>query len=65
MSIDEKVKHAADELDAHVVEMIKWHFSPDTGSPFWLDWAKEQSWDPLNEIKNFDDICQKFPNFED
>ena len=34
------VKKAADELDAHVAEIIKWHFSPETGCPFWLDWAK-------------------------
>ena len=52
MNIDDKIKHAAEELDAHVVEMIKWHFSPDTGSPFWLDWAKEQNWNPLEEITN-------------
>ena len=41
MNIDDKIKQAAEELDAHVVEIIKWHFSPDTGSPFWLDWAKD------------------------
>ena len=65
MNIDDKIKQAAEELDAHVVEMIKWHFSPDTGSPFWLDWAKEQNWNPLKEITKFQDISEKFPNFQD
>ena len=64
MANDELVKNAADELDAHVSEMIKWHFSPETGCPFWLDWAK-QNWSPIEEVKNFEDLCQKFPNFQD
>ena len=64
MANDEIVKNAADELDAHVSEMIKWHFSPETGCPFWLDWAK-QNWSPIEEVKNFEDLCQKFPNFQD
>ena len=65
MNIEEKVKHAAEELDAHVVEIIKWHFSPETGSPFWLDWASKQEWNPLEEVRNFKDICNKFPHFQD
>ena len=63
MNIDETVKQSANELDAHIAEIIKWHFSPDTGSPFWLDWAKQQSWNPLEEIRTYQDICEKFPNF--
>jgi acyl-coenzyme A synthetase/AMP-(fatty) acid ligase len=65
MNIEEKVKHAAEELDAHVVEIIKWHFSPETGSPFWLDWASKQDWSPLEEVRNYKDICDKFPHFQD
>jgi hypothetical protein len=34
MNIDETVTKCANELDAHIAEIIKWHFSPDTGSPF-------------------------------
>ena len=65
LQIEEKVKHAAEELDAHVVEIIKWHFSPETGSPFWLDWASKQDWNPLEEVRNFKDIFNKFPHFQD
>ena len=28
-------------LDAHVREIVRWHFSPETGCAFWLDWATE------------------------
>ena len=34
MSFENKVKLAADALDAHAVEMVKWHFSPETGCKF-------------------------------
>jgi phenylacetate-coenzyme A ligase PaaK-like adenylate-forming protein len=55
---------ARSSLDAHVREIIHWHFNPDTGCPFWLDWAKTVSWDPRKEIQGFADLT-KFPHFED
>jgi hypothetical protein len=30
-----------EQLDAHVREIVQWHFSPETGTPFWLDFAKK------------------------
>ncbi|MEW6305679.1 MAG: hypothetical protein AB1705_19545 [Verrucomicrobiota bacterium] len=66
MSVDKSAIQAAKaQLDAHAVEIVKWHFSPDTGCPFWLDWAKKAGWDPAQEIKCFDDIIKKFPHFQD
>jgi len=65
MAIEEQIKQAAAELDNHVGEMIQWHFSPDTGCPFWLNWAKEQQWSPLDEVHTFADLCQNFPHFQD
>jgi len=65
MASEEQIKQASSELDNHVEEMIHWHFSPDTGCPFWLNWAKEQQWSPLDEVHTFADLCQKFPNFQD
>ena len=50
-------------LDAHLLEIIDWHFSPATGCPFWLDWARH-NFDPREEIKTFADLL-KFPNFQD
>lgn len=51
-------------LDAHVREIVEWHFNPETGCPFWLDYASNLGWDPRSEINNFDDL-KKFPLFED
>jgi hypothetical protein len=30
-------------LDAWVREVIAWHFNPETGCPFWLEFAKNLS----------------------
>jgi phenylacetate-coenzyme A ligase PaaK-like adenylate-forming protein len=58
------IKAAQDALDAHVREIVHWHFSPETGCPFWLDWAKKVGWNPATEVKNFADIL-RFPHFQD
>src|SRR5688572_26112134 len=60
----EAVKSAAQKLDAHVREIVEWHFSPETGTPFWLEWARKAGWDPRKEVKNFADL-RKFGHFED
>jgi phenylacetate-coenzyme A ligase PaaK-like adenylate-forming protein len=52
------------ELDEHVVEMVQWHFHESTGCPFWLAKKAELSFDPLTEVRCFDDL-KKFPLFED
>jgi hypothetical protein len=57
--------HAAREkLDAWVREMVQWHFSPETGAPFWLDYAAKLGWDPRREIHNYDDLDKLGP-FQD
>lgn len=55
---------AQDKLNAHLRETIKWHFSPETGSPFWLEWAKKAGWNPIEKVQSFDDM-KLFPHFED
>ncbi|MBK9139679.1 MAG: hypothetical protein IPM17_13095 [Verrucomicrobia bacterium] len=57
------IQNARQQLDAHLREIIAWHFSPETGCPFWLDWAAK-NWDPRREIQSFDDML-KFPHFQD
>lgn len=52
------------KLDAHVLEIMEWHFNPKTGCPFWLEKAKTLGFDPRKDIKSFADL-QKFPSFED
>jgi phenylacetate-coenzyme A ligase PaaK-like adenylate-forming protein len=55
---------AAARLDEYVREMVRWHFTPETGSPFWLDWAKKAGWNPAEEIGCFADMT-RFPHFDD
>jgi phenylacetate-coenzyme A ligase PaaK-like adenylate-forming protein len=57
-------KAAQEKLDAHVREIVRWHFSPETGCPFWLDWAKTAGWNPAVEVKGFADLL-RFPHFQD
>jgi phenylacetate-coenzyme A ligase PaaK-like adenylate-forming protein len=58
------VKAEQEKLDAHTREIIKWHFSPETGCPFWLEWARKNNFDAIKEVKSFADIV-KFPHFID
>ena len=58
------VAQARQRLDTHTVEMMAWHFHPSTGCPFWLDYAKSLSFDPIKEVTCYDDL-KKFPPFED
>jgi hypothetical protein len=55
---------AREKLDAHVREIIHWHFSPETGCPFWLDYASRLGWDPRQQVRAYTDL-DKFPFFED
>ncbi len=61
---DDAVRHARKALDAHVAETVAWHFHDSTGCPFWLDFKRKLKFDPLQEVRCFDDL-QKFPPFED
>ena len=63
-SIESKARAARDHLDAHVREMIQWHFSPETGCPFWLDFARQKNWDPRKTVHSYADLNQ-FGHFED
>ena len=56
--------NSGNDLDAHVRDIVDWHFSPGTGSPFWLDWAGRQDWDVRREVQRLEDL-RRFPYFED
>ncbi len=66
--LEAAVRQAREDLDRHTQEMIEWHFSPETGCPFWLDWAQDQrtrhGFDPLKEVHSWADMM-KFPHFQD
>ena len=63
-NLEERAAQAKQKLDAHTREMVEWHFNPETGSPFWLEKAKEFGFDPRKEVQRFEDL-KKFPLFED
>src|ERR1051326_1384152 len=64
MTADTSSQQAArEQLDDHLREIVQWHFSPETGCPFWLDWAGK-NFDPRKEIHSFADMV-KFPHFQD
>lgn len=64
VDLESLVGEASERLDRHACETVQWHFHESTGCPFWLEKKSELKFDPLNEVKCFDDL-KKFPPFED
>ena len=63
-NLQKKINKAKDKLDAHVREIVQWHFHPDTGSPFWLEYASKLDFDPREKIRGYDDL-KLLGHFED
>jgi len=61
---DSAVQSAKERLDAHVRDIVRWHFDPQTGSPFWLERAKTLDFDPRTEVNSYADL-DKFGFFQD
>ena len=59
-----RVEVARKQLDEHTREIVQWHFDPQTGCPFWLEYAEKLSWDPRKEVNCYDDL-DKFDGFQD
>ena len=49
--LKDRVAEARARLDAHVREIVQWHFSPETGCPFWLDHAARLDFDPREKVQ--------------
>ena len=54
---------AAEELDRHVREIVRWHCSEESGSAFWVGWAREAGWDPGEEVRGVEDL-ERFERFD-
>jgi phenylacetate-coenzyme A ligase PaaK-like adenylate-forming protein len=63
-SLDERVAAARRRLDEHVRETVRWHFDPETGCPFWLEFAERLGFDPRREIGGYEDL-RRFGHFQD
>jgi phenylacetate-coenzyme A ligase PaaK-like adenylate-forming protein len=61
---DTTARSPRERLDRHVREIVQWHFDPATGCPFWLERAKQFTFDPVKDVQGFADL-QKFGLFED
>ncbi len=55
---------ARERLDAWTREIVRWHFDPETGCPFWLEHAKSLDFDPRREINAYEDLA-RFGPFQD
>jgi phenylacetate-coenzyme A ligase PaaK-like adenylate-forming protein len=63
-NLQREIDGARAALDAQVREIVRWHFDPETGTPFWLDFAKTLDWNPRTEIRTFADLA-RFGFFQD
>jgi phenylacetate-coenzyme A ligase PaaK-like adenylate-forming protein len=52
------------QLDAQVREIVQWHFNSETGTPFWLEYASKLDFDPLKDVRGFNDL-KRFGLFQD
>ncbi|MCX4028193.1 phenazine antibiotic biosynthesis protein [Endozoicomonas sp. SM1973] len=41
----------------HLTDVMNWHFSPDTGSPFWLGMRNKLDFDPINDVRSLADLA--------
>jgi len=64
IGLKNKFTDARQALDAWTREVVQWHFDPETGCPFWLEYAKKLDWDPGREIHGYDDLS-RFGFFQD
>jgi len=55
---------AAAALDAHVRDTVAWHLSPDTGTPYWIDYAKAHGI-TADAIDSFAALLDAFSHFDE
>lgn len=63
-NLESRITTSRDALDSWVREIVEWHFNPETGCPFWLDYARKLDWDPRTEVRGYDDLA-RFGSFKD
>jgi phenylacetate-coenzyme A ligase PaaK-like adenylate-forming protein len=63
-SLEKEIAAGRERLDAHVREIVQWHFDPDTGCEFWLNYARKLDFDPREAIRSYDDL-KKLGHFQD
>ncbi|WP_329026114.1 AMP-binding protein [Streptomyces sp. NBC_00690] len=59
--LDEPAVTAPIDPDEYLQAALRWHFSEDTGSRLWLELAGKLDFDPLSDIRSYDDLA-RFPD---
>ncbi|GGO60784.1 phenazine antibiotic biosynthesis protein [Nonomuraea cavernae] len=49
------------DAEALIQAAMRWHFSAETGTPYWLERAKSLDFDPIGDVRTFADLAL-FPN---
>ncbi|WHI52288.1 phenazine antibiotic biosynthesis protein [Microbulbifer sp. MLAF003] len=44
------------DFQRHLADILNWHFSPDTGSPFWLSMRSQLDFDPVKDVRSLADL---------
>lgn len=52
---------APPSFEQHLSDVMQWHFSPETGSPFWLKIHGQLGFDPVRDVRSFADLA-RFPD---
>ncbi|MFB6303031.1 MAG: hypothetical protein ABEH78_09250 [Haloferacaceae archaeon] len=53
------------DRDERVREVLDVHFDPETGTPYWLEWADEHDVDPRDAVGGFEDLKSVFEPFDE
>ncbi|MFB8281715.1 phenazine antibiotic biosynthesis protein [Nocardia colli] len=58
------ISTASVDPDEYLRALMTWHFTPETGSAYWLRRARTLDFDPIADIRTFADLA-RFPNVID
>lgn len=59
LEIDAVMKAAQiNDTNNFVQALMRWHFSKETGSPFWLGMREQLNFDPIKDVKTINDLRQ-------
>lgn len=57
-------KNSSLEHEDAVADLMRWHFSKDTGNRFWLEYKEKLAFDPMNVVQTVGDF-RKFPDISE
>lgn len=64
LTTTDPVARSCAALDEHVRQIVAWHFSEETGTPYWLEYARERGLDVVGKVRSFEDLIATFDHFD-